>query len=192
MRNEPESGSTGEEEYGKRVRILRNRCGYSIRRLAELSGVTASVISGIERGKISPSITTLRKILEALGTNLATFFSNDDHQLQGPVYLRDEMRVVSGNMQHYTIILPKRPDIKVEILDETWYPSAEPPEYENLNCDVAGYILSGHMNLEIKGEPPQVLRPGDAFYIEKGREHRGYAASGEEVRLIIVYSPANY
>ena len=76
MKNEPESGSTAEEEYGKRVRILRNRSGYSIRRLADLSGVTASVISGIERGKISPSITTLRKILEALGTNLATFFSS--------------------------------------------------------------------------------------------------------------------
>jgi transcriptional regulator with XRE-family HTH domain len=154
--------------------------------------VAASVISGIEKGRISPSITTLRRILEALGTNLAKFFSNSDDLSQGPFYFRDRMKVVSGDAQHYTIVLPKSTNIQVEILDETWYPADAPPDFEKLRCDVAGYLLSGHMNFDIRGEDRIVLRPGDAFYIPKGVVHRGFAAHDEKVRLITVYSPADY
>ena len=51
-----------EIEVAQRIPMLRKRCGLSIRQLAELSGVTAGMISCIERGKNSPSIATLQKI----------------------------------------------------------------------------------------------------------------------------------
>ena len=66
------------------------------------------------------------------------------------------------------------------------------PEFETLNCDVAGYVLLGSLVLEVEGQPPQILRPGDAFYVPKGTAHRGYAKGDQPVRLVSVCYPPRY
>lgn len=179
-------------ELGPRLEMLRKRCGLSIRQLAEQAKVAPGMISCIERGKNSPSISTLQKILMALGTNLGAFFSAKEEKQTGPVFLREYMRAISDGDRTYTIVFGKRPGVSVELLDETMRPAKRRPAYETLKCDVAGYILSGNLTLEVKGQPKQTLRPGDAFYIPKGEEHRGYAESEESVRLVTVYNPARY
>ena len=50
-------------DLGPRLQMLRKRCGTSIRQLARRAGVAPGIISCIERGKNSPSISTLQKIL---------------------------------------------------------------------------------------------------------------------------------
>ncbi|MBW8040604.1 MAG: helix-turn-helix domain-containing protein [Planctomycetes bacterium] len=179
------------DDLGQRIAILRKRYRLSIRKLAKIAKVTPGIISSIERGKTSPSIATLQKILSALDSDLATFFSGNEAAQQIPVLLRERMRVVSDRERSYTIVFPRRENIAVEMLDEQLSPSRRRPPYETLKCDVAGYIFSGELVLEIKGKKKRVLRPGDAFYVTKGQEHRGYAFD-EPVRLITVYSPARY
>ena len=180
------------DELGLRIQMLRKRCGLSIRQLAQQAGVTAGMVSFIERGKSSPSIALLRQILEALGTDLNTFFSSADGKTDGMVYLREGMHVVMDSERRYTLIFPRKEDIKVQMLDEHFTPNAKKPPFEKLNCSVAGYVISGQLTLEIIGQPFKTLRPGDAFYVPPNTEHRGYAATDEAVRLITVYSPANY
>ena len=46
--------------------------------LAKMSGVSQSTIAQIEKGRKDPSISTLRKIAEALGVNMAVLFASDD------------------------------------------------------------------------------------------------------------------
>ncbi|MBN2270002.1 MAG: helix-turn-helix domain-containing protein [Sedimentisphaerales bacterium] len=178
-------------DLGQRIAILRKRCRLSIRKLAETAKVTPGIVSSIERGKTSPSIATLQKILSALDSDLATFFSGNEAAQQMPFLLRERMRTVSDRERSYTIVFPRRDDLAVEMFDEQLSPSRRHPPYEILKCDVAGYVLSGKLAIEIKGKTKKVLRPGDAFYLTKGQEHRGYAVD-EPVRLITVYSPARY
>jgi len=190
------SGSTTErnadEELGKHIRVLRERCGLSIRKLAEGAKMTPAVISSVERGKVSPSITTLRKILEALGTDMATFFSKGEDTQEGPVFPRERMRYIGDADQSYTIIFPKQSEINIEMIDEHWYTTQRPPDFDTLTCDVAGYVLSGDVFLELRGREKSKLRPGDGFYVPKGVEHRGYVAGDEPSRVITVYFPATY
>jgi transcriptional regulator with XRE-family HTH domain len=181
-----------QREVGHRVQTLRKRCGMSIRQTAERARVTAGMISCIERGKTSPSITTLQKILTALGTDLAAFFAGHAEGEPGPVFPREAMRTISDGERNYTIVFAKRDEIHVEMFDEHIYPGRRRPPFETLQCDVAGYIIGGRLVLEIRGRDRQTLRPGDAFYIPKGQEHRGWAAKDQPVRLITVYHPAKY
>ena len=181
-----------ETDVGQRIQILRKRCGLSIRQLAALAKVTPGIISCIERGKSSPSIAMLQKILSALGTTLTTFFSGEKSEQDGPVFLRENMQAISDENRNYTIVFTKRPDIHVEMFDENIYPAKHRPPVEKLKCDVAGYIISGSLTLEIEGQKKQTLRPGDAFYVPKGQEHRGYAGGDKPVRLVTVYHPAKY
>ncbi len=179
-------------DVAQRIQVLRKRCGMSIRQLAGFAKVTPGIISCIERGKNSPSIATLQKILNALGTDLATFFSDEKEKEEGPVFFREHMRAISDGERNYTIVFPRTPGIGVEMFDEHIYPAKRRPPLETLKCDVAGCIISGSLVLEIKGRKKQTLRPGDAFYVSKGQEHRGFAASNEPVRLITVYYPGKY
>lgn len=181
-----------ETDVAKRIQMLRKRCGLSIRQLAGLSGVTAGMISCIERGKNSPSITTLQKILSALGTDLAAFFAQERDRQVGPVFLREHMQAISDGNRAYTIVFRRQPGVAIELFDETIRRSKHRPPFETLKCDVAGYILSGILVLEIKKQTKQVLRPGDAFYIRKGQEHRGFSNDDTPVRLVTVYHPGRY
>lgn len=68
----PESAEPLQESYvGQRVRHLRIESGWSIRALAEASGLSANTLSLIENGKISPSIGALHRAAQALGVTIA-------------------------------------------------------------------------------------------------------------------------
>ena len=54
------------EYIGKRVAEIRQAKGLSIRKLAELCGVTASNITKIEHGRYNVSVDILGKICDAL------------------------------------------------------------------------------------------------------------------------------
>jgi len=179
-------------DLGERIQMLRKRCGLSIRKLADQARITPGMISFIERNKTSPSLATLQKILQALGTDLATFFSTSVREQKGPVFSREDMQAINDPDRRYTIVFPRAKNVHVEMFDEEHLPTGKKPPFEKLKCDVAGYLLSGNTVLEIKGRPKRQLRPGDAFYIPKGVEHRGYVINGQPARLITVYWPGKY
>ncbi len=164
----------GDKLLGARLKRLRNQSGLTLREVAKLCGIAASYLSNLERGGSSPTLATLTKILHALGSDLESFFSEANGiEASGPVFRRNEMRVVSDASRRYTFLLPRRKDIKVELLDEYTMPGENDPEFESFACDVAGVLLSGSLELEIEGEENQVLCPGDSFYITAHKRHRG-------------------
>ena len=65
--------STTEDEIsvrtGRAVKQQRDMAGFSLRELAARSGISASMISDIERGTKSPTVTTVVRIAEALGAS---------------------------------------------------------------------------------------------------------------------------
>lgn len=61
-------------DVGERLRELREERDLSIRALGRLSGLSANALSVIERGKSSPSVSTLYKIATALEIPVTSFF----------------------------------------------------------------------------------------------------------------------
>ncbi|MDD4871070.1 MAG: helix-turn-helix domain-containing protein [Kiritimatiellae bacterium] len=183
---------TSESNVGGRIQILRKRYGLSIRDLAKRADVSPAMISYVERGVNSLSLVTLQKVLAALGTSIADFFSDKKSDVEGPVFVREQMRVISDAERTYTILFDRRKDVQLEMFDEHFRPSKKKPKYEMLSCDIAGYVLSGSLVLDVKGKKERTLRTGDAFYVAKGTVHRGYTVGGDEARLITAYYPASY
>jgi len=64
------------EAFGKELRRLRHTKNLSQEALADLADLSTSQIGRIERGKINPSICTLKKIAEALGVKMSEMFDN--------------------------------------------------------------------------------------------------------------------
>ena len=74
-------------DVGQRLRQLREEQNISMRGLATKSGLSANALSMIERGKTSPSVSTLYKLSEALGVPITEFF-NQQLERQEVVYLQ--------------------------------------------------------------------------------------------------------
>ena len=47
-----------------------------------------------------------------------------------------------------------------------------------------GYVLQGHIRLEVKGEAPKDLGPGDSFMVPRGLVHRSVLVGDEPVKLV--------
>ncbi len=180
------SGSrNGTAGAGPRLRSLRLRAHLSMRALARAAGVAVSHVSNLEAGRVEPTLATLRKLLVALGTDIGPFFADEQPAPAGCVFRRHQMRSAGDAGRRYTFVLPARDDIRLVMLDEELF-AGEKPAYEPLAGDLAGYVLSGELRLDVKGEPPQVLQPGDAFHVPAGRPVRGWCRRGKSARLLTV------
>jgi transcriptional regulator with XRE-family HTH domain/mannose-6-phosphate isomerase-like protein (cupin superfamily) len=73
------SGRGGKESSTIAARLLEERRArnMSVRELGRLAGVTASLISQIENGKVNPSVGTLYRMAEALGIRVDEFFAGE-------------------------------------------------------------------------------------------------------------------
>jgi len=76
---------------GERLRELREARNISMRTLAARSGLSANALSMIERGKASPSVSTLYKLADALGISITSFFATEIERKQ-VVYLKADAR----------------------------------------------------------------------------------------------------
>ena len=74
-------------DIGAKIKLLRIKNQLTLEELANRSELTKGFLSQVERNLTSPSIATLEDILEALGTSLGEFFSDD----------RDERVVFTAN-----------------------------------------------------------------------------------------------
>jgi transcriptional regulator with XRE-family HTH domain len=79
-------------EVGPRLKELRVEHGMSMRALAQRSGLSANALSMIERGRASPSVSTLSKLAEALGISITEFFGQILTR-QDVVFVRSDERV---------------------------------------------------------------------------------------------------
>lgn len=61
-------------DVGGRLRELRQERNLSMRALARASGLSANALSMIERGRTSPSVSTLYKLADAMGIPITAFF----------------------------------------------------------------------------------------------------------------------
>src|ERR1019366_7682390 len=64
-------------DVGAHLKSLRQMYGLSQRELAKRAGVTNGLISLIEQNRVSPSVSSLKKVLDGIPMGLADFFTLD-------------------------------------------------------------------------------------------------------------------
>ena len=64
-------------DVGAHLRAVRTMYGLSQRELAKRAGVTNGLISLIEQNRVSPSVSSLKKVLDGIPMSLAEFFTLD-------------------------------------------------------------------------------------------------------------------
>lgn len=80
-----------EGRFGAKVRALRGERNLTQEELAQRSEISVDSIRRIERGELSPSLSTLIKLAEGLDLRLRTLFSGLDNETRQPTPLVDQI-----------------------------------------------------------------------------------------------------
>jgi transcriptional regulator with XRE-family HTH domain len=198
-----DSGSP-DQSIGTRLAELRKEHRYSIRKLAERAGVSASLISDVERGKVEPSISTLKRVSDALGTTLTYFFSEPAAR-NGRVVRAGERVVLRGdevaNEEHrsamqtsgirFELASPESAET-IEAIYGRYEPGAslgdEPVTHEG---EEWGMVLRGRLKIWV-GDEIYFLDPGDAIGFPSTTPHRLENVADEPLEYLWINTPKSF
>lgn len=177
---------------GEKLRQLRQVHDMSQRKLAKLAGITNGAISMIEQDRVSPSIASLKKVLEVFGLSMADFFAEDfkpDTQVfyrtaamtriaDGPVVLRQ----VGGSVSRR----------KLQVLHESYDLGGDTgPTMLSHEGEEAGVIVRGQIEITV-GAQCEVLGPGDGYYFNSRLPHRFRNLGPDECEIVSVCTPPTF
>lgn len=179
-------------DIGQRIKHIRNQRGLTSRKLAEASGISASLLSQIESGRVDPSVSSLRKIAAGLDVQLFHLVL-DDHV--GPDYLvRAENRkkaVFPSIGLEYEIVHShhqKKMGIMVGRLSPGGRTNEEPAGHQGEECVI---VITGRMTIDL-GLDIVRLGPGDSFYFDSSIPHTLTNDGGGDCRFYLIITPPRF
>jgi transcriptional regulator with XRE-family HTH domain len=171
---------------GPRLQAVRKTKGLSQRELAKRVGMTNSTVSLIEQDKVSPSISSLKKLLDGIPMSLAEFFTQDllVEAGDGPFYPAERQPNVGNDEVHYFLVGHNRADRKMCVLREVMPPGSDTGEAMLAHDgEEGGVVIEGQVEVTV-GELVRVLGPGDAYYFESRQPHR-FRNVGDAVAVLV-------
>ncbi len=185
-------GTSPPAEVGIRIRQLREAWGMSQRKLAGLAGVTNGAISMIEQDRVSPSVASLRKILEVFGLSLVDFFSDNLATSMKVFYGADETTRLSCGPVTLRQVGGPTPYRKLQLLHEFYEPGGDTgPEMLSHDGEESGIVVRGQIEITV-GSQCQTLGPGDGYYFDSRRPHRFRNRGNEQCELVSCCTPPRF
>ncbi len=179
-------------DVGAHLKSVRQMYGLSQRELAKRAGVTNGLISLIEQNRVSPSVSSLKKVLDGIPMALADFFTLD---LDGnpPVFFpREELADIGGGSVELRLVGARLAKRSMSILHERYAPGADTGEEMLTHAgEEGGVIVRGRIELTVGGDS-RVLGCGDAYYFRSSLPHRFRNAGREECELVSASSPPTF
>lgn len=174
---------------GPRIRALREAMSYSLRDLAERSGVSAPMLSQVERGETSPTLAVAEKIAAGLELTLSQLLRLDEGEHVAVSRAGERRRFERGGhrFEELTPPLPgQRADVSLHTLRagaSTGGPD-DPPIHEPGSRETA-VVLSGVVALIVDGARHE-LHAGDSVTFDADLPHHFENEGEEQARFLAV------
>ncbi|AUT49286.1 helix-turn-helix domain-containing protein [Achromobacter sp. AONIH1] len=175
----------------QRLRALRQARDWTLKQAAAATGVSASALSKIENGLLSPTYDNLIKIAAGLDLDVAELFTPSDahmgtgrrslgrqgegRQYETPYY---DHRLLCTALSHKRM-MPFHTRVKARSFEEF-------QDWSRHHGEEFVYVLSGEVELYTEFYEPARLRAGESFYIDSRMGHRVISVSKEDALVLWV------
>lgn len=189
-------------QLGAAIRARRTDLGLTTTQLGAAVGVSRSLISQVERGHASPSITTLRGIAAALGVPVVALFAGEAAGLSS--FDRHGQRVVVRSFERKALYRPGTTNVVYELLTpdfnrETEFmrievgPETTTPEtgWSQHVGEESHFCLEGSYVFVLDGEE-FVINDGDSISFDAGKPHRVENRSDRRAVILCSITPPNF
>src|SRR3954452_24973030 len=176
---------------GPRVKALREAMDLALRDLAERSGVSAPMLSQVERGETSPTLQIASRIASGLELRLSQLLRPDEENMVS-IVRAGEGRSGGAGGHAYEVLTPPLPGLRAEVTRHTLAAGAvtggpgDPPRHEPGARETA-VVARGSVTLHVDGsEHP--LAAGDCVTFDADLPHHFANHSKEEAVLLAIVS----
>jgi XRE family transcriptional regulator, regulator of sulfur utilization len=187
----PEGDAVAPSLVGARVKALRESAGLSLRDLAERSGVSAPMLSQVERGETSPTLTVAARIASGLELRLSQLLRLDE---DGAVtVVRATQRRRGGNKRRghsFEVLTSAQPGQRAELSHHTLAPGGatgaadDPPMHEPGSRESA-LVERGSVVLVCDGQRYE-LGEGDCVTFDSDLPHHYENPTAEDAAFLAV------
>ena len=179
-------------EIGKKIKRLRLQRGLTQEELADRCELSTGCISLLERDLTSPSLATLMDILESLGSDLRTFFSETgDEKLvfgENDIFVKEDPEGIRGSIR-WLVPSAQKNDMEPILLELG--PGGETAEDDPHEGEEFGYVLSGSLKI-ILGDRIERVKRDESFYFRPTAPHRLVNAGKTPCRVLWVSTPPSF
>ncbi|MEA2294098.1 MAG: hypothetical protein QOE86_1737 [Solirubrobacteraceae bacterium] len=188
---DPALPDPGLRPLGPRIRALREGMDLSLRDLAVRSGVSAPMLSQVERGETSPTLQVAARIAAGLDLRLSQLLRLDE---DGAVSIvrRAERRRERRHGHAFEVLSPPLPGQRAEVTQHTLAPGSrtgaagDPPIHEPGSRETV-LVTQGAVTFSCDGAEHD-LREGDAVTFDADLPHHFVNPGKEEAVLLGVLS----
>ena len=173
---------------GTKIKKLREEARLSLRDLGEKTKLSASFLSQLELGQVSPSLASLENIASALNVHITYFF--DDAAREDSIVIRESERKKIYSQGSKAIIQPlayKLSKKKIEpfmLTLEVGGESGEHP-YSSHHGEEFGIIINGKVSFILDGKE-YTLGKGDSVYFNSTKPHKWENVGKKEAIILLV------
>ena len=174
---------------GGRIRALREAMGFSLRDLAERSGVSAPMLSQVERGETSPTLAVAEKIATGLELTLSQLLRLDEGEHVAVSRAGQRRRYERGG-HRFEELTPPLPGQRADVSLHTLAPGAttggpgDPPMHEPGSRETT-VVLEGTLALFVEGSRHD-LASGDSVTFDADLPHHFENEGEEQSRFLAV------
>jgi transcriptional regulator with XRE-family HTH domain len=176
---------------GPRVKALREAMDLSLRDLAERSGVSAPMLSQVERGETSPTLQIAARIASGLELKLSQLLRLDEEGTVSVVRAGEGRRGGTGG-HTYEVLTPPLPGLRAEVTRHALAAGAvtggpgDPPRHEPGARETAT-VEAGAVTLHVDGTE-HALSAGDTVTFDADLPHHFANHTKEEAVLLAIVS----
>jgi len=178
-----------ELDLGGKIRGLRLKKGMTLKDVSEKTGFSTALLSQIENSIVSPPISTLWKISQALDAKLTYFFQ------QSPVEQQDYFVVRKGKGKsvfrqesryaiNYHSLGYGKEDRKMDPYLVQFTGEEEPMEALGHDGEEFLYVLQGRIHLTY-GDKTIILEEGDSIYYDSRVIHKAEGIPGTTLLAVL-------
>ena len=183
-------------DIGLKLRHARMVKGLKIREVAEQAGCSESMLSKIECGKATPSLTRLHRIVQVLETTIGWLFEPTpagEHLVarsgSRPIITIDPLRQGAGLTLER--IIPYLSGHLLQCNIHHIAPDGGSAGAITHEGEEMGYVLKGRIELTVDGET-HLIETGDSFYFRSDRPHSYRNPFGSEASVLWVNTPPTF
>lgn len=181
------------EIVGANIRRLRKEKNYSMRDFATKVGVSASFISQVEMGKISPSLSKLKEIANGLNTTVGLLIGESNHTSDYLIVRKAKRRHTDhlGNGIDVSILSHPDPFKQMEplLIELDKGATSGEKQYQHYGQEFV-LILQGKLELSMN-ESSKILKEGDSIYFNSHIPHSfRNVHNGKTIAIWVVTPPS--
>ncbi|MCH8476177.1 MAG: cupin domain-containing protein [Opitutales bacterium] len=184
--------SSHDAMVARRLRVVRQSKGLSQRELARRTGVGSGTISQIESMATQPSVSVLKKILDGIPMDLATFFTFELSTVETPVVRKGELIDIGAPGLKYLLVAASRSNRKLQMLHEFYQPGRDSGRrvlsHEGEECAI---VIAGKLELTV-GDETFLLEKGDAYYFSSKTPHRFRNPGPDVCEIVSACTPPTF